>query len=119
MKAYIKERTLQVANYISGTQKTIRQTAKVFHLSKSTVHNDLAKRLAQVDPALYEDVKKILDKNFEEKHIRGGQATKSKYQELERNRWRDSFKGNYKEKYRIKNYKKNKEKMRKLKQKTN
>ena len=86
MKAYIKERTLQVAKYISGTQETIRQTAKVFHLSKSTVHNDLAKRLAKVDRALYDDVKKILDKNFEEKHIRGGLATKTKYQELERSK---------------------------------
>ena len=84
MKGYIKERTLQVASYIADTQETIRQTAKVFNLSKSTVHNDLSKRLAAVDEELYEKVKKILDKNFEEKHIRGGQATKNKYQELGR-----------------------------------
>ncbi len=86
MKGYIKERTLQVARYISGTQETIRQTAKVFNLSKSTVHNDLSKRLVVVDKEMYEQVKKILDKNFEEKHIRGGQATKNKFKEMERAR---------------------------------
>ena len=84
MKAYIKERTLIVARHIATTQETIRQTAKVFHLSKSTVHNDLSKRLQKVDKKLYDDVQKILDKNFEEKHIRGGQATKLKFQEKER-----------------------------------
>lgn len=84
MKGYIKERTLQVAGYISDTQETIRHTAKVFNLSKSTIHNDLSKRLAVVDEELYERVKKILEKNFEEKHIRGGQATKIKFQELGR-----------------------------------
>ena len=86
MKGYIKERTLQVASYIADTQETIRQAAKVFNLSKSTVHNDLSKRLASVDSQMYEQVKKILDKNFEEKHIRGGEATKNKYKELERTR---------------------------------
>lgn len=83
MKPYIKERTLQVARHISQTEDTIRKTAKIFHLSKSTVHNDLSKRLKYVDIALYRDVKKILDKNFTEKHIRGGQSTKQKYEEKE------------------------------------
>ena len=84
MKSYIKERTLQVADYIYDTKQTIRQTAKVFNLSKSTVHNDLSKRLIKVDAKRYENVKKILDKNFSEKHIRGGESTKLKYENLEK-----------------------------------
>ncbi len=79
MKPYIKERTLQVAQYISNTHQTIRQTAKVFNLSKSTVHNDLSKRLQKVDSKMYDEVKKVLDENFSEKHIRGGQSTKAKF----------------------------------------
>jgi len=85
MKTYIKERTLQVAKYISETQHTIRKTAQVFNLSKSTVHNDLSKRLRKVDEKMYETVKKILEQNFEEKHLRGGMSTKKKY-EKERTR---------------------------------
>ena len=80
MKTYIKERTLQVAKYISETQHTIRKTAQVFNLSKSTVHNDLSKRLRKVDEKMYETVKKILEQNFEEKHLRGGMSTKKKYE---------------------------------------
>ncbi len=79
MKAYIKERTIQVARHVFETKETIRQAAKVFNLSKSTVHTDLSTRLKKVDADLYEKVKKILDKNFEEKHIRGGNSTKEKY----------------------------------------
>lgn len=80
MKAYIKDRTLSVADYILNTKNTIRQTAKVFNLSKSTVHNDLSKRLYKVDKQLYKEVKKLLDINFNEKHLRGGNSTKLKYQ---------------------------------------
>lgn len=84
MKPYIKERTLEVARYISQTQNTIRKTAKVFGLSKSTVHNDLSKRLRKVDEKMYDEVQKILDQNFAEKHIRGGNSTKLKYQHIEK-----------------------------------
>ena len=84
MKAYIKERTLQEARYITSTQETIRQTAKVFNQSKSTVHNDLSKRLKGMDKDMYERVKKLLDQNFSEKHIRGGQSTKQKYESREK-----------------------------------
>ena len=80
MKPYIKERTLQVAQHISETRDTIRKTAQVFNLSKSTVHNDLSKRLKSVDKKMYEEVQKILDVNFSEKHIRGGMSTKRKYE---------------------------------------
>ncbi len=84
MKAYIKERTLQVATHIADTQDTIRKTAQIFNLSKSTVHNDLAKRLNRIDKDLYSKVKWVLDKNFSEKHIRGGNSTKQKYAHLEK-----------------------------------
>ncbi len=79
MKPYIKERTLQVAQHITETGDTIRKTAQIFHLSKSTVHNDLSKRLKKLDKKLYTKVQNVLDKNFAEKHIRGGQSTKIKY----------------------------------------
>lgn len=80
MKPYIKERTLSVANHIVKTNDTIRKTAKIFNLSKSTVHNDLSKRLKKVDAKMYNEVQKILDLNFSEKHIRGGLSTKKKYE---------------------------------------
>lgn len=83
MKGYIKERTLQVASHIENTEDTIRKTAQIFNLSKSTVHNDLSKRLKKYDVKMYERVKEILDKNFSEKHIRGGESTKKKYQTSE------------------------------------
>ena len=79
MKTYIEERTLELAKHISQTGETIRQTAKKFCLSKSTVHNDLSKRLKILDPILFEEVEKILDEHFAQKHIKGGQSTKNKY----------------------------------------
>ena len=81
MKAYIKERTLQLAEHIVETKDTIRSTAKVFNLSKSTVHNDLSNRLQKVDAKIFEEVKKVLDINFSEKHLRGGESTKRKYED--------------------------------------
>ncbi len=79
MKTYIEKRTLLVANYILDTHETIRKTAEVFNLSKSTVHHDLAMRLQKIDKGLFFEVKKILDFNFSEKHIRGGESTKRKF----------------------------------------
>lgn len=84
MKPYIKERTLDVAKHICKTEDTIRKTARIFNLSKSTVHNDLSKRLKYVDFEMYKRVQKVLDKNFAEKHIRGGNSTKIKYEEKEK-----------------------------------
>lgn len=81
MKAYIKERTLQVARYVYETHETVRKTAQIFNFSKSTVHNDLSKRLKKLDKNLYKEVQKILDINFNEKHIRGGLSTQKKYKE--------------------------------------
>ena len=79
MKAYIEKRTLLVANHILDTHETSRKTAEIVNLSKSTVHYDLAYRLKRIDKSLYDDVKKILDINFSEKHIRGGESTRKKY----------------------------------------
>jgi len=81
MRSDINERVVLVGLYINSSNDTIRETAKVFGMSKSTVHVDVSKRLKKVNPKLYEKVKKVLNKNFEEKHIRGGEATRKKYLE--------------------------------------
>lgn len=73
------ERVIMLANHILSTHDTIRQTAKIFSLSKSTVHNDVSKRLYKIDKILFLKVQRILDEHFREKHIRGGEATKLKY----------------------------------------
>lgn len=65
--------------YIVENKTTIRQTAKIFEISKSLVHNDLHKKLPFVNNNLYQVVQKILDENFSVRHIRGGLATKQKY----------------------------------------
>lgn len=79
MNKNIKNRVQNLANHIILTHQTVRQTACVYGISKSTVHNDVSCRLKNVDFLLYERVKKILEKNFEEKHIRGGESTRKKY----------------------------------------
>ncbi len=76
----IKERVLKEANYIANTNATVRETASVFHFSKSTVHKDVSERLKTIDKELYKKVKLVLEKNLSERHIRGGLATKKKYQ---------------------------------------
>ena len=65
--------------YIIENNSTIRKTAEFYKISKSTVHNDVSHKLPYINRAMYLQVKKILDKNFEEKHIRGGMSTKNKY----------------------------------------
>ena len=72
-------RAEKFARYIVDNNSTIRKTAKFFKISKSTVHNDLSKKLKYEDYNLYLEVKKILFKNFSEKHIRGGESTRRKY----------------------------------------
>ena len=76
----IKERVIKEAEYIAKTKATVRQTAIVFHFSKSTVHKDVTERLKDLDKYLYKKVKKVLELNLSERHIRGGEATKRKYQ---------------------------------------
>lgn len=82
MKPYIVSRTRELGEYVLRTHETIRESAKKFHLSKSTVHYDLSIRLQKVDSKLYEEIKKILQEHFEEKHLRGGESTKKKYEIL-------------------------------------
>ncbi len=79
MKEYIEERAINVANYIIENNATVRQTAKQFGISKSTVHKDVTERLMLVNPALAKSARKVLDVNKSERHIRGGMATKEKY----------------------------------------
>ena len=79
MKGYIEERAIKTAEYIIETKATVRQTARKFGVSKSTVHKDVAERLLQINPILAKDVRKVLDINKSERHIRGGMATKEKY----------------------------------------
>jgi putative DeoR family transcriptional regulator (stage III sporulation protein D) len=83
LKDYIEERAVEIANYIIETKATVRQTAKKFGISKSTVHKDVTDRLQQIDPSLAAEARKILDLNKSERHIRGGLATKEKYLHLE------------------------------------
>lgn len=72
----LKERAINCANYILNNNATIRQTAKHFNMAKSTVHLDVSKRLQYFDFNLYIQIQPILLLNFNEKHIRGGEATK-------------------------------------------
>ena len=76
----INKRVIEEANYILKTGDTIRKTAKEFCVSKSTVHKDLHERLLKIDKKLYGDVDKILKYHTDIRHIRGGEATKKKYQ---------------------------------------
>ncbi len=80
MKDYIEERVLLLANYIIDTKCTVRAAAKNFGISKSTVHKDLTERLEEISQGLYEEVRAILNDNKAERHIRGGLATKAKYE---------------------------------------
>ncbi len=79
MKEYIEERAINIANYIIENNATVRQTAKEFGISKSTVHKDVTDRLIQINPSLAAEARKVLDVNKSERHIRGGLATREKY----------------------------------------
>ena len=79
MKSYIEERAVEIAKYIIDNNATVRQTAKQFGISKSTVHKDVTERLEQVNPSLAAEARKVIDANKSERHIRGGMATKEKY----------------------------------------
>lgn len=83
LKDYIEERVLEVAKYIIDSKSTIRRTAKVFGVSKSTIHKDMTERLPKINPNIADEAKNILDLNKAERHIRGGKATKLKYKVVE------------------------------------
>ncbi len=78
-KKQIEERAIELAKYIIDTKDTVRGTAKKFGISKSTVHKDVSSRLLNINNALAIEVRKVLDENKAERHIRGGMATKIKY----------------------------------------
>ena len=78
----IEERAVTLARYIIDSKDTVRGTAKKFGVSKSTVHKDLSQRLEKINLGLFIDVRKVLDENKAERHIRGGLATKKKYEKM-------------------------------------
>ena len=80
MKSYILSRAKALGEHIAATGDTVRATGEKFCVSKSTVHKDVTERLKLVDDELYRKVKEILDYNLSERHLRGGNATKEKYE---------------------------------------
>ena len=80
LKGVLEERAIMLGQYIVENQCTVRATAKKFNISKSTVHKDISDRLQNINHQLYLEAKKVLEKNKKERHIRGGLATKNKYQ---------------------------------------
>ena len=81
MQDYIEKRVLEVSNYIIKSSSTVRQTASVFGVSKSTIHKDITERLPEINGARAKEVREILEVNKAERHLRGGEATRKKYRE--------------------------------------
>lgn len=79
MQEQIKRRALELAEYVASTGQTVRNASKKFGVSKSTVHKDLSERLPLLSDELYQKVRKVLNLNLSQRHIRGGTATKNKY----------------------------------------
>ena len=79
MKGAVEERAVELGEYILEHKTTVRAAAKKFHISKSTVHKDVSDRLQSVNPQLYGEVRRILEINKAQRHIRGGIATREKY----------------------------------------
>ena len=82
MNSLIIKRVIDEANYMLDTKKTIREIAKIFNVSKSTVHKDLHERLQDINMSLYEEIDSILKYHIDVRHIRGGESTKKKYKNL-------------------------------------
>ncbi|MGB9887331.1 MAG: sporulation transcriptional regulator SpoIIID [Moorellales bacterium] len=79
MQEHIRHRVLQIAHYVVASAATVRQAAGVYKVSKSTVHKDMTERLPEIDEELALQVRRVLDLNKAERHIRGGEATRKKY----------------------------------------
>lgn len=79
MKDCVEDRAVELGEYIVENKATVRAAAKVFGISKSTVHMDVAKRLEKISPGLYSEVREVLDVNKAQRHLRGGLATREKY----------------------------------------
>ncbi|MBQ9414590.1 MAG: sporulation transcriptional regulator SpoIIID [Clostridia bacterium] len=82
MNTAVEERVIALSHYILENKATVRAAAVRFHVSKSTVHKDVSERLQRIDPPLYRRVRVILDLNKQERHIRGGLATREKYRKV-------------------------------------
>ena len=82
MNSVIRKRVIEEANYMLKTEDTIRNIAKIFNVSKSTVHKDLHERLQDLNYGLYEEIDSILKYHIDIRHIRGGESTKKKYKKL-------------------------------------
>ncbi|MGN1000577.1 MAG: sporulation transcriptional regulator SpoIIID [Bacilli bacterium] len=82
MNKYIVNRVLEEANYIIKTNHNIRDTAKKYNVSKSTVHKDLSERLLEIDTSLYKKITNIFANHLDLRHINGGEATRKKYAKL-------------------------------------
>ncbi len=82
MRWNVDERCIELARYIVTNNATVRAAAKNYGVSKSTVHKDVTDRLKQCDLILYNAVKRVLDENKRQRHLRGGMATKKKYEAL-------------------------------------
>ncbi|MBQ1950851.1 MAG: sporulation transcriptional regulator SpoIIID [Clostridia bacterium] len=79
MKGAVEERAIELGEFILQNKATVRAAARKFHISKSTVHKDVAERLQTVNPQLYGEVRHVLEVNKAQRHIRGGMATRRKY----------------------------------------
>ena len=80
----LRERCELLANHIVNTGDTVRAAAEKFGISKSTVHKDITEKLEKINPAMFRNVKTVLEKNKSERHLRGGEATKQKYEKRKR-----------------------------------
>lgn len=81
MQDYIQKRVMDISNYILESQATVRQTASIFGVSKSTVHKDITERLPVINEIVAKQVRDILENNKAERHLRGGEATRKKYKQ--------------------------------------
>ena len=79
MKSEVQRRVMAAAKHILKTEATVRACAAKFGVSKTTIHKDMRQRLPEVNPAMARKVDAVLQKNRDERHIRGGQATREKY----------------------------------------
>lgn len=79
MRDLTQDRAVIVGEYIVNNKSTVRSAAKVFGISKSTVHMDVTQKLAVINPSLSKEVRIVLDENKAQRHIRGGMATREKY----------------------------------------
>ena len=84
MKEIVEERAIRLGEHIVENKDTVRRTATKFGISKSTVHKDVTDRLKAISPGLYHEVGLVLEQNKQERHMRGGEATKLKYMQLKK-----------------------------------